>query len=152
MLQHAGSELSSVASKVLGVSRRPMLDALVPGRPRPEPLVELAKGTLRPKLPAIREALAGRFSRFPSADHLAPRAGLCPGRTSRPTTTSSTAICLNTSSAKSASVGATTPTPTAAASSVISKRLGHEITLEPFPRDVVLLPARMPEWNTVTPP
>ena len=38
-----------------------MLDALVAGAHDPEALAELAKGTLRKKIPALRDALAGRF-------------------------------------------------------------------------------------------
>ncbi len=60
-LQDAGVKLSSVASKVLGVSGRLMLDALISGTHDPEVLAELAKGQLRKKLPALREALVGRF-------------------------------------------------------------------------------------------
>jgi transposase len=41
-----------------------MLDALVTGTTDPEVLAELAKGRLRAKIPALREALEGRF------DHL----------------------------------------------------------------------------------
>ncbi|MHB8660125.1 MAG: transposase [Solirubrobacteraceae bacterium] len=41
-----------------------MLDALVHGTTDPEVLAELAKGRLRAKLPALKEALEGRF------DHL----------------------------------------------------------------------------------
>ena len=62
VLQDAGIKLSSVASKVLGVSGRAMLDALVAGTHDPELLAELARGTLRRKLPALREALEGRFT------------------------------------------------------------------------------------------
>jgi transposase len=62
VLQDAGIKLSSVASAVLGVSGRAMLDALVSGTHDPEVLAELAKGKLRNKLPALREALAGRFT------------------------------------------------------------------------------------------
>jgi transposase len=61
-LQDAGIKLSSVASKVLSVSGRAMLDALVQGSHDPEVLAELAKGRLRQKLPALREALEGRFT------------------------------------------------------------------------------------------
>src|SRR5436309_11123286 len=39
-----------------------MLDALISGTNDPEVLAELAKGTLRKKIPALREALAGRFT------------------------------------------------------------------------------------------
>jgi transposase len=63
VLQDAGIKLSSVASDVLGVSSRRMLDALVAGTSDPAVLAELAKGQLRKKLPALREALDARFSR-----------------------------------------------------------------------------------------
>jgi transposase len=61
-LQDAGIKLSSVASKVLGVSGRLMLDALISGTHDPEVLAELAKGRLRNKLPALKHALEGRFT------------------------------------------------------------------------------------------
>jgi transposase len=61
VLQDAGIKLSSVASDVLGASGRAMLEALVRGTHDPELLAALAKGKLRQKLPALREALAGRF-------------------------------------------------------------------------------------------
>jgi transposase len=61
-LQDAGIKLSSVASKVLGVSGRLMLEALVHGTHDPEVLADLARGKLRKKLPALREALEGRFT------------------------------------------------------------------------------------------
>ena len=38
-----------------------MLDALVAGTTDPELLAELARGKLRKKIPALREALEGRF-------------------------------------------------------------------------------------------
>jgi transposase len=50
-----------VATDVLGVSGRAMLDALAAGTHDPEVLAALAKGRLRSKLPALRAALAGRF-------------------------------------------------------------------------------------------
>lgn len=61
VLQDAGIKLSSVASDVLGVSGRAMLRALVEGSHDPEALAELARGALRKKIPALREALRGRF-------------------------------------------------------------------------------------------
>jgi len=61
-LQDAGIKLSSVASEVLGKSARLMLDALIGGTHDPDVLAELAKGTLRKKIPALREALHGRFT------------------------------------------------------------------------------------------
>jgi len=60
-LEDAGIKLDSVASDVLGVSGRAMLDALVGGERDPEVLAELAKGRLRKKIPELREALRGRF-------------------------------------------------------------------------------------------
>src|SRR5438876_5133364 len=61
VLQDAGIKVSSVASETLGVSVRRMLDALVAGTHDPEVLAELARGRLRRKLPALQEALSGRF-------------------------------------------------------------------------------------------
>jgi len=61
VLQDAGIKLASVATNILGVSGRAMLEALVAGTTAPEVLAELARGKLRAKLPALREALAGRF-------------------------------------------------------------------------------------------
>ena len=50
-----------MASDPLGVSGRAMLEALVAGTHDPQVLAELARGRLRAKLPALREALQGRF-------------------------------------------------------------------------------------------
>jgi transposase len=61
VLEDAGIKLDSVASDVLGVSGRAMLRALIAGERDPERLAELAKGTLRKKIPQLREALHGRF-------------------------------------------------------------------------------------------
>lgn len=61
MLQDAGVKLSSVATSITGVSGRAMLKALVEGTHDPEMLADLAKGVLRRKLPALKEALAGKF-------------------------------------------------------------------------------------------
>jgi transposase len=60
-LEDAGIKLDSVASDVLGVSARAMLAALVAGERDPQVLAELARGKLRNKIPALREALRGRF-------------------------------------------------------------------------------------------
>jgi transposase len=60
-LEDAGIKLDSVASDVLGVSGRLMLEALVAGERDPEVLAELAKAQLRKKIPELREALRGRF-------------------------------------------------------------------------------------------
>jgi hypothetical protein len=61
LLEDAGIKLASVATDVLGVSGLAMLDALVRGMTDPEVLAELARGKLRAKLPALRQALTGRF-------------------------------------------------------------------------------------------
>ena len=60
-LEDAGIKLDSVAADILGVSGRAMLTALVAGERDPEVLAELAKGALRKKIPALRQALRGRF-------------------------------------------------------------------------------------------
>lgn len=61
LLQDAGIKLASVATDILGVSGRAMLEALVRGTTDPDVLADLARGKLRKKLPALRQALAGRF-------------------------------------------------------------------------------------------
>jgi len=71
-LEDAGIKLDSVASDVLGVSGRLMLNALVAGERDPEVLAELSKGRLRKKIPELRRALRGRFR-----DHHALLIGLC---------------------------------------------------------------------------
>jgi transposase len=60
-LEDADIKLASVATDVLGVSGRAMLEALVRGTTDPDVLAELARGALRKKLPALRQALSGRF-------------------------------------------------------------------------------------------
>jgi transposase len=62
VLQDAGIKLSSVASRILGVSSKAMLAALVDGARDPEVLADLARGVLRKKIPMLQEALRGRFS------------------------------------------------------------------------------------------
>jgi transposase len=61
VLEDAGIKLATVATDILGVSGRDMLHALVAGTTDPEILAALARGTLRKKLPALRQALTGRF-------------------------------------------------------------------------------------------
>ncbi len=61
VLEDAGIKLASVASDVLGASGRAMLEALMRGTSDPDVLADLARGKLRKKLPALRQALAGRF-------------------------------------------------------------------------------------------
>jgi transposase len=61
VLQDAGIKLTSVASTVLGKTGRAILAALLGGEEDPAVLAELARGRLRPKIPALREALTHRF-------------------------------------------------------------------------------------------
>ncbi len=61
VLEDADIKLASVATDVLGVSGRAMLEALIGGTTDPDTLAELARGALRKKLPALRQALRGRF-------------------------------------------------------------------------------------------
>jgi transposase len=61
VLEDAGIKLTSVATRLLGASGRAMLDALVAGTTDPTVLADLARGKLRKKLPAFRQALVGRF-------------------------------------------------------------------------------------------
>jgi transposase len=63
LLEDTGIKLDCVASDILGASGRAILDALVAGTTDPEVLAELANGKLRAKIPALREALVGRFDR-----------------------------------------------------------------------------------------
>jgi transposase len=60
ILEGANLKLASVATNVLGVSGRDMLNALVAGEDDPEVLAELARMSLRKKLPQLRQALTGR--------------------------------------------------------------------------------------------
>jgi transposase len=62
LLEDAGIKLSAVASDILGVSGRAMLEALVAGQSDPAVLADLAKRRLRVKIPALTEALTGRFT------------------------------------------------------------------------------------------
>lgn len=59
-LESANIKLGAVVTKLLGVSSRAMLQALLAGEQDPARLAELAKGPLRAKLPLLRQALAGR--------------------------------------------------------------------------------------------
>jgi transposase len=73
-LEGANIKLAAVATDILGVSGRRMLDALVDGTTDAEALAELAKGALRRKLPQLQQALVGRVGahqRFLIAQHLA---------------------------------------------------------------------------------
>jgi transposase len=60
-LEDTGIKLDCVASDILGKSGRAILNALVAGTTDPEVLADLAQGTLRAKIPALKQALEGRF-------------------------------------------------------------------------------------------
>lgn len=60
-LQDAGIKLTSVASSVWLVSTRRMIEALIEGERDPKVLAEMAKASLRAKIPALEEAFSGRF-------------------------------------------------------------------------------------------
>lgn len=59
LLEGANIKLASVASDVMGVSSRHMLEAIIAGQDDPEVLADLALGTLRNKHDALVEALRG---------------------------------------------------------------------------------------------
>ncbi len=62
LLEDAGIKLTSVATDISGVSGRAMLEALIGGQRDPAALADLAKARLRVKIPALTEALTGRFT------------------------------------------------------------------------------------------
>lgn len=61
LLEDACIKLSVVASDIFGVSGRLMMAALIRGERDPKTLADLARATLRKKLPALEEAFTGRF-------------------------------------------------------------------------------------------
>ena len=61
LLEDSGIKLSAVASDIMGVSGRAMLEALIAGQHDPAQLADLAKRRLRSKIPALTEAMTGRF-------------------------------------------------------------------------------------------
>jgi transposase len=63
VLEDANIKLASVASDVLGVSGRDMLQALLAGETDPEVLAELARASLRGKIPELKKALLGHFTK-----------------------------------------------------------------------------------------
>lgn len=62
VLEDANLKLASVATDALGASGRAMLRAIIAGEENATTLAGLAKGLLRNKLPALREAMAGRVT------------------------------------------------------------------------------------------
>jgi transposase len=62
MLEDSGIKLSSIATDITGVSGRAMLQSLIDGQHDPAVLADLAKKGMRRKIPALTEALTGRFN------------------------------------------------------------------------------------------
>jgi transposase len=59
VLETANIKLSCVATDILGVSGRAILEAIVDGQADPETMAQLAKGRMRSKLPELEKALTG---------------------------------------------------------------------------------------------
>jgi transposase len=73
-LEGANIKLAAVATNVVGVSGRQILEELIAGMTDPATLAELARGRLRDKRPQLEQALAGQFrthQRFLVAQQLA---------------------------------------------------------------------------------
>jgi transposase len=73
VLQDAGIKISSVASTVLSKSSRAMIEALIAGERDTAVLANMALSRMRSKIPALNDALAGRFA----AHHGAVARGAC---------------------------------------------------------------------------
>jgi len=74
VLETANIKLAAVASDIMGVSGRRMMEALIEGQADPETMAELAKGRLRKKIPELQKALTGLVDdhhRFLLSQHLA---------------------------------------------------------------------------------
>jgi transposase len=61
LLEDALIKLGTVATDIMGVSGRAMLEALIAGQRDPKVLAELARGRMRGKRGALVQALTGRF-------------------------------------------------------------------------------------------
>jgi transposase len=61
ILEDAGIKLDSVATDVLGIGPRRMIEALIGGERDPEVLADMALTRMRSKIGDLREALVGRF-------------------------------------------------------------------------------------------
>jgi transposase len=62
LLEDAQIKLSVVVSDLFGMSGRAMMAALIAGQRDPHNLAELARASLRRKIPALQEALTGHFT------------------------------------------------------------------------------------------
>jgi transposase len=61
LLEDAQVKLSSVISDIFGVSGRQMLQAMIAGERNTRVLAEMARGSMRRKIPVLTEALTGHF-------------------------------------------------------------------------------------------
>jgi transposase len=59
VLERANLKLASVASAIMGVSGRAMLEALIAGKADPATMADLAKRWMRSKIPLLEQALTG---------------------------------------------------------------------------------------------
>jgi transposase len=74
LLEGANIKLASVATDVLGVSGRLMLEALIEGKADEKAMADMAKGRMRSKIPELEQALTGIVSehhRFMLGEQLA---------------------------------------------------------------------------------
>lgn len=62
LLEDTNIKLGSVASDILGVSGREMLDHLAKGEQNVDKMAKMARGALKPKIPQLKLALEGRFN------------------------------------------------------------------------------------------
>lgn len=61
VLEDANLKLSAVATDIMGVSGREMLNAIIAGKDDPQALAQLAKARLRNKIDELEQALRGRI-------------------------------------------------------------------------------------------
>lgn len=61
-LEDANVKLGTVASDIMGVSGRAMIQAIIQGEEDPEKLAELARARLREKIPQLKRALTARIT------------------------------------------------------------------------------------------
>jgi transposase len=62
VLESANLKVGAIATDLLGVSGRAMLEALIAARQTPAEMAQLARGRLRSRLPALQQALEGRVT------------------------------------------------------------------------------------------
>jgi transposase len=62
LLEDAQIKLSVVASDIFGVSGRDMMAALIAGQRHPKALAQLARSSMRAKIPTLEEAFTGYFT------------------------------------------------------------------------------------------